>query len=351
MQSMIRELEASEFLLKAQKTPMVDVRSPSEYAQGHIAGAQSLALFSDEERAKVGTTYKKVSKEQAVLEGLDFVGPKMRFFVEEAKRFSPKRDILVHCWRGGMRSQSMGWLLSTVGMRVAILKGGYKAYRQYVRQSFSTPYKIVVLGGMTGTGKTEILKELGNLGFQILDLEGLANHMGSAFGGLGRIQPTNEQFENDLFQGMSLLDKNKLIIVEDESRHIGNCQLPTEFYERIKNGQVLKLNLSRALRVKRLVNDYEGISRELLCVAFKNIAERLGGLATKQALESVQAGDYAKATDIALDYYDKTYNYGLTKRNPKQLLDFDLFTDDAKENAHRVAEYLHSTFGSTLEQV
>lgn len=339
---MIRELEISEFLLKSQKTPVIDVRSPGEYAAGHIVGARSLPLFSDEERVKVGTTYKQASKEQAVLEGLDFVGPKMRFFVEEAKRFSPDRDILVHCWRGGMRSQSMAWLLSTVGMRVAILKGGYKAYRQFIRQSFSVSYKILVLGGMTGTGKTEILKELKKFDFQILDLEDLANHMGSAFGGLGRVQPTNEQFENELYERLSRLDKNKIILVEDESRHIGYCQLPAPFYDCIKKAKVLKLDLARHLRVKRLVKDYEKISKELLSEAFRNISERLGGLATKQALENVANGNYARATDIALDYYDKTYNYGLTKRKAEQLIDFELETDDAFENAKRLSIYIRS---------
>lgn len=337
---MIRELEAQDFLLKARKTPVVDVRSPGEYAEGHIAGAFNLPLFTNEERAKVGTTYKQVGKEEAVLEGLDYVGPKMRQFVEEAKGFSPQRDLLVHCWRGGMRSQSMAWLLSTVGFRVAILKGGYKAYRQFIRKSFSEDCRLLVLGGMTGSGKTEILKELELLGFQVLDLEGLAHHMGSAFGGLGRTQPTNEQFENDLYEKWSELDKTKIILVEDESRHIGQCQLSTELYTRIKNGKVLKLNLSREIRVKRLVQDYEKIPRELLREAFNNISERLGGLATKNALAALELGDYATATDIALDYYDKTYSYGLTKRKPEQLFEIDIYSQSAKENALVVADFL-----------
>jgi len=338
---MIREFEISEFLLKAKTSPILDVRSPGEFAKGHITGAYNLPLFTDEERAKIGTIYKQVSKEQAVLVGLDLVGPKMRFFVEEAKRISPERDVLVHCWRGGMRSQSMAWLLSTVGMKVAILKGGYKTYRQHIRQDFSCRRQLLILGGMTGTGKTDILKELKNFNFQILDIEEIANHMGSAFGGLGRIQPTNEQFENDLFHSLSSLHKNKLILVEDESRHVGHCQLPSTFYDLIKHGKILKLNLSRSLRVKRLVKDYEAISKELLAHAFKNIAERLGGLSTSKALEALAQGDYATATDIALDYYDKAYNYGLTKRKPEQLIDFDLYTDDAYENAKRVADFIH----------
>lgn len=339
---MIRELDIQEFLKKAEKTPVIDVRSPGEYADGHMSGAFNVPLFTNDERAQVGTTYKQVGKEEAVLEGLEFVGPKMRRFVEEAKQISPQRDVLVHCWRGGMRSQSMAWLFSTVGLRVAILKGGYKAYRQHIRKSFSEDSKIVVLGGMTGTGKTEILQELGKLGFQIIDLEGLANHMGSAFGGLGRVQPTNEQFENDLFLEWSKLDKQKLIIVEDESRHIGQCQLCMELYDRIKQGKVLKLELSREIRVQRLVKDYEKVPRELLAEAFRNISERLGGLATKNALTALETGDYATATDIALDYYDKTYNYGLTKRRPEQLLVVKLHSFEAAANAQVVADFIES---------
>ena len=340
---MIRHLTAFEFLEQANQLPILDVRSPAEYAAGHIPKAFNLPLFTDQQRATIGTIYKEEGKQKAILVALEIVGPQMRCLVENAHKLAPNKEVLLHCWRGGMRSQSLAWLLSTAGMQVNILRGGYKAYRKYIRQSFAADYKLLVIGGMTGVGKTCILSELQSQGFQVIDLEGLANHMGSAFGGLGKTQPSNEQFENDLYYHMDPLDKSRLILVEDESRHIGRCLLPDDFYNKLRQSKIIKLNLPLPIRIKRLVDDYSKFSKELLAQAFDNIAPRLGGLATKQALEALTQNNYASAASIALHYYDKTYTYGLNKRNAILCSELNLTSEDITENTSIVANYLRTT--------
>ena len=198
---MINNIEASEFLEKAETIPVLDLRSPGEYEDGHITGAINMPLFDDDERAKVGTKYKQVSKEEAMLLGLDIVGPKMSDMVRKAMSLAVNGEICLYCWRGGMRSGSVAWLLSTAGLKVTRLVKGYKAYRHHIREAFSQDVNLIVIGGMTGSGKTDILLEMLEQGHQVLDLEGYANHKGSAFGMLGQEkQPSSEQFENDTYE-------------------------------------------------------------------------------------------------------------------------------------------------------
>ncbi|MEY2794218.1 MAG: hypothetical protein RJA76_2210, partial [Bacteroidota bacterium] len=179
------------------QVPILDVRSPGEFKRAHIPNALSLPLFTDEEREKVGICYKHQGKEKAVELGLEFVGPKLVNFVKYAKKVAFEGEILVHCWRGGMRSASMAWLLETAGLKVFLLEGGYKSYRNFVLKIQSEPLPLRVLGGKTGSGKTELLREMKNAGFQVIDLEDLAKHRGSAFGHFGlEEQPSSEHFEN-----------------------------------------------------------------------------------------------------------------------------------------------------------
>jgi tRNA 2-selenouridine synthase len=177
---MVKQLSVEEFLEKAQSLPIVDVRSPGEYDHAHIPGAVSIPLFDNDERALVGTKYKNAGKDSAVLLGLDLVGPKLAGFVKQSKKLNPQhKEVLVHCWRGGMRSGSFAWLLDTAGLTASTLVGGYKAYRNAVLSAFAEPRNLIILGGKTGSGKTDILKELARQGEQIIDLEGLAHHKGS----------------------------------------------------------------------------------------------------------------------------------------------------------------------------
>lgn len=296
--------------------PLLDVRSPSEFKQGHMPGAISFPMFTDEERARVGTLYKQKGKEEAVQEGLQIVGPKMALFVEQAKALSPERSIAMYCWRGGMRSGSMAWLLRTAGFSVDLKIGGYKAYRQQVQEYFSQAIPFVILSGPTGSGKTQILDHLMNLGEQVVDLEQLACHRGSAFGSLGMAgQPTIEQFENNLYEVLQGLDFNRRIWVEDESRKIGKVVLHADLWENLNRAPLVLLQVPLEDRVKRLVDEYGTFGIELLRESLLKIAKRLGGLTLREALDALDAGDLAKVAEISLNYYDKAYRFSLEKRN------------------------------------
>jgi tRNA 2-selenouridine synthase len=204
----IHTITISEFLELGKSFPILDVRSPTEYAYAHIPGAYSFPIFDDAQRKEIGTTYKQVSRADAIKIGLASFGPNMLSFVEQAEALLKKRkanhnQLLVHCWRGGMRSGAMAWLLSFYGFEVYLLEGGYKSYRQWVLQQLDLPFQLVTLGGFTGSGKTEVLQQLRKHGKRIIDLEHIASHKGSAFGSLGMApQPSQEHFENLLVDAL-----------------------------------------------------------------------------------------------------------------------------------------------------
>ncbi|MEY4902441.1 MAG: hypothetical protein RLZZ292_256 [Bacteroidota bacterium] len=307
---------------------LIDVRTPAEFAKGHIPGAINLPLFTNEERVIVGTAYKKVSPENALLKGLDFVGVKMSSFIRKARNLAPERRLIVHCWRGGKRSGSMAWLLDMAGFDVLTIEGGYKAYRNLVlEQVEKMQLHLVVVGGRTGTGKTEILHHLRDLGEQILDLEGLAHHKGSAFGGLGELpQPSSEHFDNLLFEQILKLDLEKKIWIENESHGIGTVFITETFWQKMKAAPVMNVEIPLALRVQRLVMDYAKYPKQELIDIFKRLQKKLGGKDTQTAIEAIeQQNDFTKAAEIALRYYDKTYQFCLeTNISPNiQRLAFD----------------------------
>lgn len=294
---------------------ILDVRSPGEYTQGHIPGAVNFPLFNNDERALVGTCYKQKGKDEAVELGLAIVGPKLANFVARAKVLAPDRQVRIHCWRGGMRSASVGWLLETAGFNVALLIGGYKGFRRWALSLFSVPQKIIILGGMTGSGKTEILSALGNIGEQVLDLEALANHRGSSFGALGQLpQPTNEQFGNAIAMEWAKFDRSQLLWVEAESKRIGMCRIPQEIFEQMEKAKVIEISRSRQERVAFLVEIYGEADINDLIAATERISRRLGGARAQKAINFLKEGNLAAASDLILHYYDKTYTYDLEKR-------------------------------------
>lgn len=326
-------LSPADFLAKSQSFPIIDVRSPAEYAHAHIPSAINIPLFDNEERAKVGTYYKQAGKDAAVLLGLKLVGPKLANFVTQSKALN-SQEVLVHCWRGGMRSGSFAWLLETAGLRVSTLTGGYKAYRNHLLQAFSEPKNILILGGTTGSGKTETLHELQKLGEQVIDLEKLACHKGSSFGMLGQmVQPSTEQFENQLYQVWQQLDPNKRIWIEDESRRIGSCLVPLAFWQQLQSAPVVILNVPLAERIQFLVEHYGYFDHQLLREALGRIKKRLGGQHHQAAIEALAQGDYATVAEITLVYYDKTYRYDLAKRDASQIQEISVTSTDAVENA------------------
>ena len=304
--------------LRAAGGPILDVRAPAEYAQGHVPGALSLPLFTDEERARIGTTYKQVNPDKAVLLGLDFFGPKMRALVEEAKKLAPGQEVRLHCWRGGLRSGAVQWLLELAGFRVNLLDKGYKEYRQWVLAEMARPRLLRVLGGYTGSGKTAVLHALAAQGEPVLDLEGLANHLGSSFGALGQPpQPTQEQFENNLAAALATLaalPPDKPAWVEDESRNIGSLTIPTPLFTQMQAAPLLVLNVPSAARVRYLAGSYGRQDAGGLALAVLRLSKRLGGLVTKEALGAIADGDMPRMVELVLAYYDKTYGFGLQGR-------------------------------------
>ena len=297
--------------------PVLDVRAPVEFAQGHVPGALNLPLFTDEERARIGTTYKQVSQERAVHLGLEFFGPKMSGMVKLAKKLVPGQEVRLHCWRGGLRSGAVLWLLELTGFRVHLLDKGYKDYRRAVLASFDTPRQWRVLGGLTGSGKTDVLHALAAAPHQqpVLDLEGLAHHKGSAFGAVGQpAQPTQEQFENNLAAVLATLPTDAPIWVEDESRQIGRLTIPPALFGQMRVAPRWVLEVPRAARVAKLAAEYGAENPAELAAAIERLHKRLGGLATQQALDAVAAGDFTRMVELVLDYYDKTYTHGLAQR-------------------------------------
>lgn len=333
---MVMKIDASRLYELKVALPLIDVRSPLEFEQGHIPGAVNIPLFSNEERAKVGTLYHNAGREAALLLGLDFVGPQMSGFVKKLNglcHHKPK-EVIVYCWRGGMRSGSMAWLFSTAGFKVHLLEGGYKAYRAFIRESSGAGKPIIVLGGMTGSGKTEILHKLQEKGEQIIDLERLACNKGSVFGYLGQqVQPTNEQFENDLFEAWNKLNSTKPVWIEDESRSIGAVGIPGPFFERMKLSPMLMIDVPPQVRVQRLVHEYAVFDKALLANALIKIAQPLGGLVYNEALVAIEECRFAEAINLVLGYYDKTYRKALQKFVNREIFEVKTDTGDANINA------------------
>jgi len=296
---------------------IIDVRSPGEYAHAHIPSAFSLPLFTDEERAAIGTTYKQESRAAAIKLGLPFFGTKMQNMIEQVEGWSTiyekingkKPTILVHCWRGGMRSSAVAWLLDLYGFKTEQLNDGYKAYRNWVLAQFEKNYSMKVLGGFTGSGKTEILLQLQKSKLPVVDLEGLANHKGSAFGALGQNeQASQEQFENNLAETLSNTSAaHPYFWIEDESQRIGTNMLPITFFKNMRNSICYFIDIPFDARLQFIVQAYGKFAVTDLIAATLRIQKRLGGLETKTAVNLLVENNIEGAFSILLKYYDKVY--------------------------------------------
>lgn len=318
--------------------PILDVRSPGEYAHGHIPGAVSFPLFDDGERAKVGTCYKRQGRDAAVELGFDLLGPKLGTMVRQAKAIAPQKSLRIHCWRGGMRSGGTAWGLQMAGFSVTTLAGGYKSFRRWVRQAVSLPRKIIVLGGMTGTGKTHILHALQQLGEQVLDLEGLANHRGSTFGSLDMPpQPSTEHFENLIADRLTVLDPSRPTWIEAESRRVGACRIPDELFQQMEAAPTLEIVRSLEERLTILTEMYGQTDRAALIEATERIRKRLGGQRTQAAIDLIRDESPHQVCKILLDYYDRTYRYDLERRN-KVIPQIDVQGLSAYDAAHLLVE-------------
>ncbi|HTB05662.1 MAG TPA: tRNA 2-selenouridine(34) synthase MnmH [Bacteroidia bacterium] len=311
----MQSVSAEEFFKLSAQYPVVDVRTPAEFERGHIPGAMNIPLFTNEERAIIGTLYVQEGKQPAMLKGLELVGPKFADFIKSAEQIAVDKTLLVHCWRGGMRSGGMAWLFEWYGFKVYTLQKGYKAFRHLVLETFTKPRKIKVLAGRTGSGKTLILHELEKQGATIIDLEGLANHKGSAFGSLGEApQPTQEMLENEIGVRLLNIPLQENIWVEDESNNIGKRLIPNNFFLQMRAANVYYVDLPLEKRVEYLVKGYGKYTAQELSESIEKIKKRLGPQHAKAAIEAIQLGNLEKACEISLVYYDKSYDHGVAKR-------------------------------------
>ena len=317
----------------------MDVRSPGEFAKGHWPGATNIPLFSDEERAAVGTSYKKEGRLPAIHLGLSITGPKLAQHAASLDELRDQGNPRLYCWRGGMRSASMAWLAEQIDLKPTLLEGGYKTYRHWVQQQFEQPWPLRVMGGRTGTGKTDLLLALEQKGLAILDLEGLAHHRGSTFGGLGLPpQPSTEHYENRLAE---VLDRHRAgaattIWLEAESIQVGRCRIPKALFDQMQSAPVLEIQRSLEERVQQLVKVYGDQGGEALAEATERISRRLGPQRTKQALDAIQRSDWAEACRATLDYYDRCYDRELERTPQRNRVDLEGL--DADQAANRLIE-------------
>lgn len=324
---------------------MLDVRSPQEFARGHIPHAVNLPLFTDQERADIGTTYKKIGQREAMLLGLKAVGLRIRDLSEEILLHSQHTNsALFYCWRGGLRSQSIAWLSELLGCTAYRLLGGYKAFREYIANSMKIIKYPLILGGATGVGKTAILQQLARDGHQVLDLEEIAHHRGSVFGGLGLCkQPLQQQFENMLGLQWRSFDAVRPIWIENESRCIGKDTISQPIWEQMRKAPMIAIDIPFDLRVQRLIREYGQFHPEQLKQAIRSLHKRLNPQHTQSAIAAIEQGDLALCCETLLrQYYDKAYALCLQKHTPCKIIRITSDTDDPISNAAKIINAISS---------
>ena len=328
------------------KGPLIDVRSPDEYYKGHMPNSINIPLFDNEERSKIGTIYRNNGREKAVIQGLEYLSNKIENMVNKLfdaldyykiKSLNANKEQLtlkIYCARGGMRSQSISWLLEKYNLRSITLNEGYKSYRKWTLDSFNKRWEIVVIGGKTGTGKTKLLKLLNENNYQIVDLEGLASHRGSTFGGLGmKKQPSNEQFENMIAEQLEGFKTSDKIFVEAESANIGKCKIPHVFFSKMKKAERIEILKNESNRLDELIKTYSIFDKEDLKDAVMRINKRLGPQRTKIAIEAIENKDWKSVCKSVLEYYDKCYEHEkIGKKNIKTIDLTDIFDDEKTLN-------------------
>lgn len=311
---MIKEITVQE--LKTLEQPvLVDVRSEGEFAEATILGAISIPLFNNEERAEVGTIHTQSSSKLAREVGLSIISQKLPDLVKEIDQLAKGGPLVLFCWRGGMRSKSLATVVDLMGIPVYRLQGGYKAYRSQVVDYLEAklPFRVIVLRGNTGVGKTELLKCLRAEGYPSIDLEKLANNRGSVFGamGLGN-SPSQKKFEGLLYEELEFLKDSPYIIVECESKRIGRVTLPVNFFKAMQEGtQVLQFD-SLENRVQRLLKEYTSVPDALqeIGIALERLIKMLGHAKVQELRTLLKSNCLDLFTErLLVDYYDKLYAY------------------------------------------
>ncbi|PLR79759.1 tRNA 2-selenouridine(34) synthase MnmH [Bacillus canaveralius] len=334
---------------------LVDVRSPLEFAEGSVPGAVNIPLFTNTERQEVGTLYKQAGANAAKWRAMEIVSPKLPAILKEIRQLSEQKlQPVVYCWRGGMRSGSVATFLQFAGMPATRLIGGYKAYRQYIldRMPELIPPKAVVLHGMTGSGKTEILKLLESRGYPVLDLEEIADHRGSVFGQVGTGTGHNQKtFDSLLFAGLEKLKDSPYFIMEAESKRIGRALQPEMLLDKKINGIHIHIDTSNSARIDRIYKEYvipfqdEHWFHEKVVEGLMKIEKRLKNREVNRLLhENAEHKDYQEIIRLLLDYYyDSRYQF---KRTDYIGEFFHVPGDDVDKAAEKIAEKLELLNGN-----
>lgn len=298
---------------------LVDVRSEGEFAEGTIPGAVNICLLNDEERSRVGTEYKLVGPDQAKRVGLELVSPKLAGMIKDYDMLpAGDKKVVLFCWRGGMRSQIMAQMLDLLGFDVYRLEGGYKAYRRHVNAYLEgeLPHRGVVVHGLTGAGKTLILKRLAERGLPVLDLEGLAVHRGSVFGKVGLPpSPPQKVFEALIFRDLKRFEPAGVFLVECESRRLGRLLVPASVMNAMKKGYRILIYAPLEVRVRRSLDEYTlGFDRKdninQLLQAVESLTRHLGQKKVEFLSNLIAGGEMARAVEFLLaEYYDPLYKY------------------------------------------
>ncbi len=310
---MFREITPAELIRDFDNFLLVDIRSPSEYREFHIPGAVNIPLFDDEEKKFIGDVYRLKGQETAKEEGIKLVSPKLYHFYKRFKELEKKgKQIVIYCWRGGMRSVAMCSFLSGTGIKVMRLEGGYRAFRRYILEDMKRIIKeksFIVLTGKTGVGKTALLRDMEREGFPVVDLEKLAKDRGSAFGKVGmRENTTQKMFDADLYFTLRNI-RDTVIFIEDESRRIGNIHLPEDLYMSIVKGFRVELNTTLEERIRNIEVEYlKNVDISDIMEAVYKINKYLGKEGTEYVLNLIRDGKLRETIRFLIEnYYDRTY--------------------------------------------
>ncbi|MEZ4798517.1 MAG: tRNA 2-selenouridine(34) synthase MnmH [Flavobacteriales bacterium] len=335
-------IDKSEFIQFSQNPEyvIIDVRSEGEFQSGYLPTAINLPLLNNEQRHIVGITYKEQGQQAAVKKGFELVGNLFHEKLNLAKQYADNKRIVVYCWRGGMRSEIMRWVMDLGGLDVRIIAGGYNAVRKQFHSSFSRKYQFLKLTGPTACGKTDLLHALKEKNECVIDLEQLAHHKGSAFGGLGQpAQPTQEQFENNLAYQLSQIPNECSVWIENESRMIGTMRIPDAIFNQIQEAPSIELTRTQALRIQDVIHQYREFPITQLLEKTISVQKRMGPEQNKKAILSLVDGDWENWVKLLLEYYDKTYLFHDEKlNNEKRIAIVD--SDDVAHIKSKVSEII-----------